>query len=242
MGFHKPKQLNHEWITDDWYVISWAGKWLFQPDSFGDVVKPKEAKDRNDKRVVKSLHDVIKKADFVITHNGNRFDIKNINWRFLIHSLSPQQRYKSIDTLAKSKQVFGASSLAMDFLCRQLGYDQKHHTDYGLWQACEAGDSEALTKMYNYNVNDIYMLEDLYLRVRPFFKVHPNFAVFTQAYRDLEEDEFKCHVCMETVNKSRFSKKWSTPAGYMYKSCECPHCGTMLRQTMSDRHYFVKSR
>jgi len=54
----------------------------------------------------------------------------------------------------------------MDFLCRQLGYEQKHKTDYGLWEDCEAGDKEALQKMYLYNQNDVYMLEDLYLRMR----------------------------------------------------------------------------
>lgn len=240
--FRKPSWMRNDWITEDWYIISWAGKWLFQPDTFGDVVKPKEAKERNDRRVVRSLHDVIKKADFVITHNGNKFDIKNINWRFLIHNQTPQNRYKSIDTLAKCKQVFGVTSLAMDFLCRQLGYDQKHHTDYGLWERCEAGDKQALDSMYSYNLNDIFMLEDLYLRTRPYYKTHPNFSILTQAYRELEQDEFMCHVCMQTVNKSKFSKRWTTPAGYIYKSCECPHCGTMLRQTQADRHYFVKSR
>lgn len=228
----RPSYLGQKAVKDDWYIISWAGKWLFSPESFGDVVRPKEGRD--DGRVTKSLHKVIKQADVVITHNGNKFDIKKINWRFLIHSLEPAQRYKSIDTLKESRAVFGATSYAMDFLCRQLGYDQKHKTDYGLWEDCEAGDKEALQKMYLYNQNDVFMLEDLYLRMRGWFRNHPSFSYMLDMYQPLEVDEFRCRRCLQVVHKTKFTQKWTTPAGYVYKSCNCPECGALLRQTVRE--------
>lgn len=227
----KPVYLGQKAVKEDWYMLSWAGSWLFSGVAFGDIIKPAEAKSRDDKRVSKSLHKVIKQADIVITHNGNHFDIKKINWRFLVHGLEPAQRYQSIDTLAKCRQVFGVTSLAMDFLCRQLGYDQKHHTDYGLWEACEGGDKDALTRMYNYNKNDVFMLEDLYLRTRGWYKSHPSMSYLLDMYQPLEIDEHRCPRCAQVVNETKFTQKYTTPAGYVYKTCNCPECGAMLRKT-----------
>ncbi len=242
MGFHKPKKISHGSIVQDWYMISWAGSWLFSGEAFGAVVTPSEAKNRDDKRISKALHKVIQSADVVITHNGNKFDIKNINWRFLIHGLEPARRYKSIDTLAKSKEVFGVTSLAMDFLCRQLGYEQKHHTDYGLWESCEAGDKSALTRMYEYNKNDVFMLEDLYLRTRGWYATHPSFSYLLDMYQPLQPDEHRCPRCSQVVHDSKFTKKWTTPAGYVYKTANCPECGAMLRRTQREPNQIVRVR
>ena len=227
---------------DDWFILSWAGKWLFHPDTFGDVVTPAEAKKRNDKRIAKSLHKIIREADFVIAHNGDKFDIRKINWRFLLHGLEPATRYQSIDTLKKSRQVFGATSHAMDYLCWQLGYDTKHETDRKLWEDCEAGDQLALKRMYEYNSNDTYMLEDLYVGMRGWMKTHPNFAVFTEMYQTMQKYENMCPRCLQVINDSRFTKRYTTPAGYKYASCNCPHCGTMLRKTQREGGQTVKVR
>lgn len=234
MGFHKPKHINHNDIVQDWFMLSWTGKWLFDNEPFGGIVTPKEAKNRDDSRITKSLHKVINQSDIVITHNGNSFDIKNINWRFLMHNLPPVQRYHSIDTYRKSKQVFGVTSYSLDFMCKQLGYGQKKDTDYGLWEKCEAGDKEALSRMYDYNMNDSFLLEDLYVRIRGWMKTHPNFVAYTSLYQTLEKDERICKRCSFTVHDSKFTKKTTTPAGYVYKACNCPNCGALLRKTVRE--------
>ena len=213
-------------------MLAWAGSWLFSGESFGDVVTPKEAKSRDDRRISIKLHKVIKQADIVIAHNGDKFDIKKMNWRFLIHALEPVLRYKSIDTLKKSRQVFGATSQAMDFLCRQLGYDTKHETDYGLWEKCEAGDKESLLRMHEYNKNDVFMLEDLYLRMRGWFKTHPSFSYMADIYQPLENDEHRCTRCLHPIHDVKFTNQWTTPAGYVYAVANCPECGAMMRKTV----------
>ncbi len=229
--FRHEKRLKHADIKEDWYILSWAGSWLFSGEAFGGVVTPAEAKRRDDQRITRSLHKYIKRADIVITHNGNRFDIKKINWRFLMHYLEPTHRYHSIDTLAKSKQVFGVTSYAMDFMCRQLGYDTKHHTNLELWENCEAGKQAALNEMLVYNKNDVFMLEDLYLRIRGWMITHPNMTYLAEMYQPLGPDEYRCKRCGEVINKSKFSQKYTTPGGFIYATCNCPECGAMLRQT-----------
>lgn len=213
------------------FVISWAGKWLFDNVTMGDVVTPRESIKRNDKRVVTSIHKLLNQADFVITHNGDKFDIKELNWHFLLNNLTPNNRYKSIDTLKKSREVFRAPSHAMDYLLYRLGYDRKLHTGYELWEQVERGDQEAINQMYAYNVNDVFMLEDLYLRIRGWMKTHPNFAQFVNMYQELEDGESSCPRCLQSIYKTKFQKKYTTPAGYIYKSCNCPHCGAVLRKT-----------
>ncbi|MCR4322862.1 MAG: ribonuclease H-like domain-containing protein [Candidatus Azambacteria bacterium] len=200
-----------------------------------DAVTVQEAKRRNDKRVVKSIYKLINQADFVITHNGDRFDIKELNWQFLLNNLTPNNRYKSIDTLKKCKEIFGVPSYAMDYLCQELGYNGKHHTDMSLWEGVEAGNQTSINDMSAYCSNDIFMLEDLYLRTRGWYKTHPSFTGYMDMYRilegDLEEGEYLCPRCGQSIYKTKFTKKWRTPAGYIYKSTNCPHCGCVLRKT-----------
>lgn len=58
----------------------------------------------DDRDIISSLWDLINKADIVVTHNGNRFDIPRINSRFIIHDLPPTKPYFSIDTCQVAKR------------------------------------------------------------------------------------------------------------------------------------------
>jgi len=179
-------------ITKPEFIISWSAKWLFNPESMAGVVTPKEAKKRDCKRIIKDIHSLLDKADCVITHNGDRFDIKKLNWYFIKFGLRPNNRYKSIDTLKEYRKVSAPPSVALDYLAQELGYDGKHDTDMSLWERCEAGDQEALNQMSDYNTNDVFITENIYLRVRGWMKTHPNFAMYLDMYQDLEEGEYKC--------------------------------------------------
>lgn len=229
--------VRHEQITDDFFVTMWAGKWLFEKESFGAAVTPKESKRRDDKRVMAELDKEIKKADFVITYNGNKFDIKKINWRFLIHRIPPNNKYQSIDLYRRAKDTFAPASLALDFVTKELGYNGKHHTDWAMWDAVEAGDPEAIERAYQYCKNDVWMLEDIYPRIRGWFKTHPNFGAFQEFYQtidDKERDEYKCPRCLHpkgVIHSSKFRYKYQTPAGFFYAIAQCPNCGAWVRLT-----------
>lgn len=231
------QRVTHNQITDDFFITSWAGKLLYHNEIVGASVTPKEAKNRDDKRVTKSLHDILKKVDFVITYNGNKFDIKKINWRFLIHGFSPVRNYGSIDLYRKMKELFAPASLAMDFVLKELGYNGKHHNDYNQWARASEGDPEALKSRYEYNVNDVWMMEDLYPRVRSWFVSHPNFAPFLALHQEfdpslkLADDEYRCSRCLKVIHKLRFTLKYQSPAGFFYRVGACPHCNCMIRET-----------
>ena len=56
VGWGTYKQfIQHYQITEHQYIISWAAKWLYDDNVQSDVVTPKEAKNRDDKRILKSI-------------------------------------------------------------------------------------------------------------------------------------------------------------------------------------------
>jgi DNA polymerase III alpha subunit (gram-positive type) len=233
------QRISWKAISDEEFIISWAAKWLFDPENMSGVVTPKEAKKRDCKRIIKDIHRLLDQADCVITHNGDRFDIKKLNWYFIKFGLQPNNRYRSIDTLKAYRQIAAPPSAALDYLSQELGYDGKHDTNMDLWKRCEAGDKIALNEMSEYNINDVYITEQIYLRVRGWMKTHPNFAMFFELYQELEEGEYLCPRCMQSIYHTKFTRRYQTPAGYIYKSCSCPHCGAVLRKTEKK---FVQTR
>lgn len=217
-------------ITKSWFILCWSAKWLFEDKVMSDVVTSKESLARDDKRVVTSIHKLMDQAHFIITQNGDKFDLKKLNWRFLKHGLAPNNHYHSIDTLKKARQLLSTLSLGLDEVGQELGFGGKYPMVEQDWYDAEAGMSSALKKMSTYCAGDVWRLEDWYLILRPWMKTHPNLAPYVDMYRELQEDETICSRCLNTIHKAKFSRKWRSPvSGKLYKNGSCPHCGTQLR-------------
>lgn len=216
-------------ITKPWFVICWSAKWLFESKVLSDVVTPEEALKRDDKRVATSIHALMGQAHFVVTQNGNWFDLRKLNWKFMKHGLPPNNGYHSIDTLKKARQILAPISLGLDEVGQELGFGGKDPMTELDWYEAEAGKPAALKKMSSYCSGDVWRLESWYLLLRPWMKTHPNFAAYVDMYREIEEDETICPRCLAPINKAKLSKKWRTPAGNLYKNGSCPHCHAVLR-------------
>ena len=171
--------IPHTNIIEDWYVISWAAKWLYDDEIQSDVLTSKEARNRNDSRVLESMWKLINEADIVIAHNGDRFDLRKLNWRFINNEMDPPTPYRSIDTLKIARKEFAAPSYKLDFLTKNFGLHTKLTTDFQLWVDCMDGDKDRLSEMNTYNEQDVIALEDVYLKIRPYIKNHPNLGVLS---------------------------------------------------------------
>jgi transcription elongation factor Elf1 len=210
--------VNPDFIIQDWFVLAWAAKWVCDDQMHSRVLLPREIKRANDRRIVGHLWNLFDAADVIIGHNSRNFDIKRMNWRFLIHGLRPPSPYKTVDTLQVAKYVFGATSNKLDFLTKQLGLNGKMQHTPDLWQRCMNGDSEALRTMREYNEIDVLEGESLYLKMRPFMRNHPNMGLY------YETEELRCRNCgMTTVDKIG---KYHTPAQtYIAWRCKCGAVG-----------------
>jgi hypothetical protein len=203
---------------------------LFDPKTVSGVVTPKESLARDDERVVTGIHGLLAQAHIVITQNGDKFDIRKLQWLFAKYGLPANNKYHSIDTLKKSRQVFAPMSHGLDYVGQEMGFGGKSPMTEQDWFDAEGGDKKALTKMSSYCSDDVYHLEDWYLILRPWMKTHPNLAKYVEMYQELSPDETKCPRCLNVIHKSKFTSKWrSAASGKLYSSGSCGHCGTQLR-------------
>lgn len=228
-GLYK-QRIPHDNVIKDWVVLSWAGKWLYNTDTFGDILTPNEAVNRDDLRILSSLWDILDKADIVITHNGIRFDIRKINARFLYHGFGPPSTFKQIDTLVETQKAFSTSSHKLDFLSKFIGRKGKLATSFELWKGCMRGDIHSLNYMFKYNKEDVTTLEDLYLEVRPWIKNHPNIGLYMNTYESI------CPSCGSTNIESK---------GFYYTSAskfESFHCNDCHSTSRKNKTLFSKAK
>lgn len=167
-------------LVSDWFMLTWSAKWLFGNTVMSNRLKPKEVLAEDDGRIIKGLWELIDEADMVITHNGDRFDIPKMNTRFIVNELPPTSPYKSIDTKKIASRQFGFSSNKLDALALQFGFKPKLGTTFDLWRRCMAGEKKALVYMEKYNQHDVDLLEEVYLKLRPWIQGHPNMGMYME--------------------------------------------------------------
>jgi DNA polymerase elongation subunit (family B) len=130
--------------------------------------------------LVTNLWVLFNKADVIIAHNGNAFDLKKVRTLFLKHRLPPPEPYKQIDTKLIAKRYFNFDSNSLKDLAEYLGLNKKLETGgYELWRDCENGVKKAWKTMGEYNDQDVKVLEELYLTMLPYMDNHPNIGLLT---------------------------------------------------------------
>lgn len=209
-----------EQIVSDMCVLSWAGKFLNEPDIYSDILTSKEAPRKDDKRIVSSAHDFMSKCDIIVGHNWSNFDGKIFNTQFLLYGMNPV-KYIAVDTLMVAKNNFRFSSNKLAFLNKKLGIrDKISNEGFPLWIKCHQGDQDALDEMMRYNVGDVIATESLFLKLRPYVK-NINIALYN------EIDEYQCPACGSTNLRVDGYKYLS--AG-KYESIRCVDCGSISRK------------
>jgi hypothetical protein len=209
-------------IISNWFMISWAAKWLGEEEAFSAVLTPTEILNEDDERISHGLWDLLDQADIVIAHNGDKFDMPKIRSRFLVNKLLPPSPYKQIDTLRVAQKEFGFASNKLEALATLLGYAGKNSTSFELWAECMKGNAEALEYMRVYNVQDIYVLENVYVALRPYIKGHPNLDLF------VDSDESHCPSCGKNTLRVVTDKFFYTQS-VRYQVHRCSSCGSLAR-------------
>ena len=224
---------NTEQVLEDWYIMTWAAKWLGTDEIISMSMfdqKGYTPGSENDKALLQGMHALMCEADYIIAHNGDRFDIKKINTRFLEHGIAPPTPYKSIDTLKIAKRYFSFTSNKLDYLAKKLLGDKKlEHGGLSLWQGCVSGDPSSWHTMLEYNEKDVVLLEKVYYKLRAWDHMHPSFAVHSN------KDVLSCTVCgCVNVKPTGDTVKTSTGA---YLGYVCSDCGHQMRGKTNVRSY-----
>lgn len=171
-------------IIEPFFILSFAYKWLGDKGvtvrALSDYKSYKPGA-CSDKELMVDLRSLLDEADIIVAHNGDSFDIKKARTRFLVNELSPPSQFKTYDTLKEAKKYFRFDSNKLNDLCKLLGIGAKvSHTGFALWTACIDGDKAAWALMKEYNAQDVVLLEEIYLRLRPWGN-HPDVNLYGDA-------------------------------------------------------------
>ena len=212
--------IQHYQVTKPWFMICWASMWLGQDNVISDCVTPKEAINRDDKRVSESVWGLINEADVLIAHNLVKFDRRKLYARFIQNKLPKPKDARLIDTLTQAQKQFAFLYHKLDYLNSIFSLRMKEDTDYQLWIDCEAGETEALAYMLHYCESDIKALEDLYITLRPWMTSHPNLGLY------VDDDNPMCPHCMSTkiIEDGVYTTNVS-----MFVAYRCLKCGATPR-------------
>jgi len=168
----------------------------------------------NEYELIRKLRDVFDKADVLIGHNADAFDLRHFTAKLIEYDLPPLSKIQTIDTLKEGKRVAKFTSNKLDYAAKKYIKDAKRETDFQLWVDCANGVQKAFREMESYCRHDIEVTEDWYVRLRPYMIKHPNLA---------EDGTGNCPFCNSSVSK--FNKKYRTKAGITKAHHRCLDCG-----------------
>ena len=216
------QNISLDQIESDFFILSWAAKWLGSEKCYSEVLTSEEVTNERDARIMKSLWILLDDADVVIAHYGDKFDMPKIRGRFVENGLMPPSSYKQIDTRKIASKEFGFSSNKLEALARKFGISGKNDTDFSLWKRCMRGDSNALEYMRTYNEQDVFILEEVYIALRPYIKGHPNLDLY------IDSDKPVCPSCgFDTLVP--IPEKFFYTQAVRYQLYRCTNCGAISR-------------
>lgn len=212
-------------ISTDWYVLSWAAKWLGDPPTkimYYDQRREKNVE--NDKILIKKIWDLLDQADIVLTQNGKKFDVKKLNARFLHHKMKPPSPYKHIDTLQIAKKNFAFTSNKLEYMTDRFCTKYKKlvggrkYAGFLMWDECMKGNVKAFKEMEKYNKYDVLSLEELYNVFQPW-----DTTISFGLYLDDESPVCNCGSC-------KFEKRgYSVTTTGKFQRYQCTNCGKWHR-------------
>ncbi len=198
-------------VKKSWYILAFAYKWQGEKKIHAKAITDYRQKDpEDDYGLCKKLHSLISDADLVIAHNGKAFDRRKSHARFIKHGFKPTVHIPWLDTLLLARQQFGFLSNKLNDLGAYLNIGRKlPHTGFDLWKRCMVRERKAIKKMKAYNIRDVWLLEKVYDRLKPWAAKLPAVS------------EEECNACLSThIHRRGAVRKSKTRFQF-----ECQDCG-----------------
>ena len=231
-GAWKQNIGQNQW-KEKMHIMSFAAKWLNEEE-----VIYEENRTSDDSQLVGKLFTLLDQADIVVAHNGKRFDLPTILGRGLVNGFPPPSPYWVVDTLLVARKEFRFVSNTLAALTKEMGVKQKSQhkkfPGFELWLECLRGNDEAWEEMKDYNIDDILSLEELYLKMRPFIRNHPNVV------RTVKNQEDVC--CSKCGSSSiQYRGYYFSKMGIPYRRFRCNDCGGWGRLQTTEKE-IIKNR
>ena len=175
----------------------------------------------DDKAIVKDIWELLNQASIIVVQNGQAFDLRYMNSRFVYYGLAPVNPYQIVDTKKAYKKYLRLPSYSLDNISEYYGLGhKKEHEGWPLWKKCILGDKTAIRKMKQYNRHDVVLTKEIYLKIRPFIKEHPNMNLIMGT-------ELRCRNC-GGKNLGKEGKRYTLAGAKQQFSCkDCGAWGTV---------------
>lgn len=203
-------------------VICFGARWLGEDEViFGSVHH------NGKKEMLEMVHALVDEADAVMGWNSKGFDSKHLNREFLENGILPPSPYMDLDLMLQVKAAFRFPSNKLDYVAQKLGVGHKvRHSGHEMWIKCMAGDEDAWAEMKAYQIQDVDLLIDLYYKLLPWIKGHPNMGLYSdeiavctncgshnitrQGFTRTGASTFQRFQCQDCGKWQRSSKRWNT--------------------------------
>ena len=215
-------------VVEDVSLMSFAAKWLNQPDAFYIDQRGMGKRMRNHRKTLAAVHKVLSNADMVVAHNGQRFDIPMLQGFMVEEGMPPLPPIKVVDTLLLNRKQFAFSSQRLGFVSPKFmpsdDAKSKHNEfpGFSMWLECLADNPAAWDANKEYNLTDVTALEALYLKLRGWYQGGPNFGPYSAA---AEGD----HVCPNCGSTGVDRKGYRHTQVGIYQRYRCNDCGAWSR-------------
>ena len=151
--------LDHDNLLKERAIICIAYKWAKEKK----VNVLTWDKEQNDRAALAEFIEEANKADEIVAHNGDRFDLPWVRTRCLYHDIPMMPAYKSVDTLQWARRKFYFNSNRLDYLGKFMGLGGKIKTEFGLWKKILMdNDPKAMALMVKYAKRDVAMLQEVH--------------------------------------------------------------------------------
>jgi hypothetical protein len=195
-------------------LLGFAYQWLGEDETLCFIEKDF----KTNKQLVRELWKLLDEADVIVAHNNKNFDYKKANTFFIHYDMKPPSPFEVVDTLYLIKKYAKFEDNHLDGLGDRLFKDRKTMMPekLRLWvkYTNKTATSEEWEELRTYAKQDIKLLKDLYLRVRPYDTNHK--AIYIN-------DKGVCPLCGSSKIQS---SGWSTIiGGTKRRRFQCQDCG-----------------
>ena len=182
-----------------------------------------------DKKIIEDFVKVMADADELVGHNLDRYDTKFIMTRALKHNISVLPKYQSTDTLKLAKKHFMLNSNKLDYIAQYLGIGHKtKHRGLSMWDdIILRNDPQALEEMIEYNVQDVFLTEQVYHKLMEYSLPKVNHASKQTG------DKHTCPQCGS--DHVELHKTYVSGSGVKTRLMGCKSCSTNF--TISNTNY-----
>lgn len=216
--------LNMEDIIQERAIITIAYKWEGEED-----VTVLSWNKGCDKEIIEDFVKVMAEADELVGHNVDRYDTKFIMARALKHNIPVLPKYQSTDTLKLAKKHFMLNSNKLDYIAQYLGIGHKtKHRGMEMWDdIILRNDPKALEEMIEYNVQDVFLTEQVYHKLMEYSLPKVNHASKQTG------DKHTCPQCGS--NHAELHKTYISSSGTKTRLMNCLNCSTNF--TINNTNY-----